>query len=242
MKPDESAFNATPRKRPPLDAAFFSLSPSASTPPSQLTPSVRPRAIFCTARVTPSTDLASMTKDAELRAKIAALEGRVQTKRAEPYPSPSPRAPHHPYAARGTGRSGYRGRGSRAGYYQHSQHRVWVAGGTQTPPSAESTPVPRADVPKTPPAGHSTQNGFYIPQNGVGKRELMSKETYEREQKLKQEYQQSKALKAPPKQTPPTPKPPAQVNAEQSSRQILIDKIAFQVSNDGSKLVRISGE
>lgn len=193
--------------------------------------------------MTPSTNIASMDEQAELRAKIARLKAQnEQKRRAEPYPSRPSHASNHPYPVRGAGRWAPRGRGGRAGHYQPVQHHVWVAGGTQTPPSAEPTPVPHADLAETSPAGKNTRNGFYIGQYSTGKQEYMSKETYEREQKQKQEYQQARAIEALQRAPPPTPKASVQSKTENATRQMAIAGISFQISKDGSKLVRISGE
>lgn len=207
------------------------------------TTSVDDPVLFGIGYTPPLTGSVSMTEAAELQAKIAALNRRInQNRRAEPYPTAPPYSPNHSHSTRGAGRWASRGRGGRAGYYQPVQNRVWVAGDTPTPPSAESTPAPRADISESSPAGKTSQNGFYIPQNGIGKRELMSKETYEREQRQKQEYQQARALDPHLKASPSAARPRSQAKHEQSSRRITIEGISFQVSKEGSKLVRVSGE
>lgn len=179
-----------------------------------------------------------MDEAAELQAKIAALAGKInnqKTHRVQPYPSN-----HRPYAARGTDRWASRARGGRAGYHQPVQNHVWTAGGIPTPPTAELTPAPRADVPEPPTAGSNLQNGSYIPQYSVGKKELMNKETYEREQKQKQEYQQARAVEGQ-KQPTHAPKTPTPAKAK-ADRHIDIEGITFRLANQGSKLVRIPSE
>ena len=184
---------------------------------------------------------------AALRAEISKLAGQINIKktgRHEQHAATRPYAPYHPYAARGGGRWQTRGRGGRAGYHQPVQHRVWVAGDTPTPPSTEPPVTPRADTSTTSPAGKATPNGFYVPSQGFGKKELMNKETYEREQKQQQEYKQARANEGHQNGNAHaiTPKKSTSPKNEQNSRQITIEGITFQVCKDGSKLIRVSGE
>lgn len=192
-----------------------------------------------------TTNTANMDEDAIIRAKIAALSSKVDhhKRRVEPYPNPATHSPNSTH--RGAGRWATRGRGGRVGYHhpRPSGNLVWVAGGTQTPPLSEPDAAsPDADVPGTPPAGMNPRNGFILPPPSAGKRELMNKETYEREQKQKQEYQQARAAGAQPKTSPPTPKAAVPIKNEHTARKITVDGITFKVSPDGSKLVRVAGE
>lgn len=186
-----------------------------------------------------------MDEEAKLRAKIAGLKGQInQKKRGEPYPSPAPYAPPQSYATRHPNRWPARGRVGRVGYHhpRASQNHVWRAAGTQTPPPSEPVASSDADEPVTPPAGTNPRNGYVIPPPSAGKMELMSKDTYEREQKQKQEYRNARMAGAPSQATPHTPTPSTSLKDQQNIRQIIVEGITFQVNNDGSKLMRVSGE
>jgi hypothetical protein len=188
-----------------------------------------------------------MDEDAELKAKIAALNSQIN--QAKQHPSP--------YAAR-SGQSPYRnhapqswgaqsrwfapyprgGRGGRAGY-KHVQNRSLVlnaASSTSTPPSEPSTP--HNELATT----SSTTNDGYIATRRPGMNQLINRETYDREQKQKQEqHERTRGAKRQKVDREERTKL-RQYTSSQGNREIIVEGIRFQLREDGSKLIRISGK
>ena len=117
------------------------------------------------------------------------------------------------------------------------KNRTLVLGSNQKPAVPSSISL---DLDTTPNAEDTVATDGFVTTRGRGMNQLMSKDTYDREQKQKLEQKQQ--VRATKKQ---------QVNLEERSklekyaannREVIIDGLRFQLREDGSKLIRISGK
>ena len=188
-----------------------------------------------------------MAEEAELKAKIAALNSQIDQVKQQP-PAYAAHGGHSPFrnhasqSWRGQNRwfSPYSrgGRGGRAGY-KHVQNRSLVLNApssTPTPPSEPSTPHNEpATVSNTPKDG-------YIAARRPGTNQLINREAYDREQKQKQEqHERTRAAKRHKVDREERTKL-HQYASGQGNRELIVEGIRFQLREDGSKLIRISGK
>ena len=176
-----------------------------------------------------------MADEAELQARIDALAGKINYHKQQPNPY---HAPQHSAAQRGRGRGRWAPY-ARGGRQQTFQNPKWIAGGSEAPTS----PPPPAGINTGVhmlPADGTASGGDYVYMRGAGKMELWNKAAYqrEREQKQKQEYPQPRSMisQNAPSNPPSAPAPVA------SPREIVLQGLRFTISEDGSKLTRISGK
>ena len=191
-----------------------------------------------------------MEEDAELQAKIAALSGQINQRKqnqrlhahrptthsAYPYPSQSPR---------GVGRWSPYGRGGGAGYLTTHKNRTLVLGGAHNASTAildTAEPTPRSDDSSF--ASTTMSQPAFVSTRGVGMNQLMTKTTYEREQRQKQEYKEQHATNRskPPTELATTQKQHNIKTDISQPRELELDGIRYHLRNDGAKLIRIAGE
>ncbi|KAK0256432.1 hypothetical protein LTS09_008547 [Friedmanniomyces endolithicus] len=179
-----------------------------------------------------------MTDNAELQAKIAAVSGKIKQHKHHPFfqPAPPPRAyhdpPHSAQPYRGDSRWSPYGRGGRGGIQTAHKNRTLVLSG----PSKTSTPV------QGPPAV-ATASPALVSARSTN-RQLMTKDTYEREQKQRIEHEgQHRVAKRLKRNTQDKHRILSHLNSTGAamSREIAIDSIRFRLAEDGSKLTRVHG-
>ncbi|TKA44772.1 hypothetical protein B0A54_04723 [Friedmanniomyces endolithicus] len=177
-----------------------------------------------------------MTDNAELQAKIAAVSGKIKQHKHHPFfqPAPPPRAyhdpPHSAQPYRGDSRWSPYGRGGRGGIQTAHKNRTLVLSG----PSKTSTPV------QGPPAV-ATASPALVSARSTN-RQLMTKDTYEREQKQRIEHEgQHRVAKRLKRNTQDKHRILSHLNSTGAamSREIAIDSIRFRLAEDGSKLTRV---
>ncbi|KAK1819441.1 hypothetical protein LTR12_006142 [Friedmanniomyces endolithicus] len=179
-----------------------------------------------------------MTDNAELQAKIAAVTGKIKQHKHHPFfqPTPPPRAyhdqPHSAQPYRGDSRWSPYGRGGRGGFQTAHKNRTLVLSGS----SATPTPVrgPPVVATASPPlvSARSTNH------------QLMTKDTYEREQKQRIEHEgQQRVAKRLKRNTQDQHRILSHLSSTgaTSSREIAIGGIRFRLAEDGSKLTRVHG-
>ncbi|KAK1073288.1 hypothetical protein LTR74_001997 [Friedmanniomyces endolithicus] len=180
-----------------------------------------------------------MTDNAELQAKIAAVTGKIKQHKHHPFfqPTPPPRAyhdqPHSAQPYRGDSRWSPYGRGGRGGFQTAHKNRTLVLSGS----SATPTPVrgPPVVATASPPlvSARSTNH------------QLMTKDTYEREQKQRIEHEgQQRVAKRLKRNTEDQHRILSHLSSTgaTSSREIAIGGIRFRLAEDGSKLTRVHGK
>ncbi|TKA71040.1 hypothetical protein B0A55_06325 [Friedmanniomyces simplex] len=177
-----------------------------------------------------------MADNAELQAKIAAVTGKINQHKHHPFfqSPPPPRAYHDiqqsTQSYRGDGRWSPYGRGGRAGFQTAHKNRSLVLSGTSTPPS---------DVRGSPAV--ATASPALVSSRGTNN-QLMTKDTYEREQKQMIEHKEqhcvAKRLK---RNTQDQHRILSHLDSTGAavSREIAIDGIRFHMAEDGSKLTRV---
>lgn len=187
-----------------------------------------------------------MTEEAELQAKIAAIAGRInQHKQHQSGALYPPSGQRYQYAAPPsrsyTHRSPY-ARGGRVPHTQIHRNRTLVLGGTQTPPSSTSGTA----TPSTPPVPNSAApTESFVSTRGAGTNSLMKKDTFDREQKQRLERKdQRRAAKRQKLNRDEKIKLMQHVRTASTSgsREMIVEGLRFQLRDDGSKLIRISGE
>lgn len=183
----------------------------------------------------------SMDENAALQAKIAALSGQIkQHKEGTPSYTQATYHPsqyHNSSYSRGHPRWAPYNRGGRAGYPGAHRNRTLVVGGAQGGASSASVGPVVATSPE------KSSKDRFVSTRGPGKNQLMTKETYNREQKQKSEQLN-------PQDSPQRTKRPqsagygvkAETVAQQNKRELVIDGIRFRMADDGSKLFRIPCE
>lgn len=174
-----------------------------------------------------------MDDEAALRARIAALAGQID-ERKQIYAHPHT----HP-AARGNHRWAPYGRGGRAGFHKPHKNRTLVIASTQngTIASPGGDAAAQEHPTATSPADHAL-----ITTRGAKANQLMTKHVFEREQKQRQEYQETHQKTKRPKldRGPSDDKHVAKPTTQH--RELEIEGIRFQLKDDGSKLIRITGQ
>jgi hypothetical protein len=190
----------------------------------------------CTINITDfSISKFSMTEEAELQAKIAALAGQINKRKQQSFahaPIPPPYSAHAnrwaPYA-----------RGSRGGFQAPHKNRTLVLK-PSTPQDAEVKSESGATAMHAPVASSSAKDTF-VSTRGSRMNQLMTKETFAREQKHRQEQlEQQRAVKRP--RTPANDTMNTTSTTRPPLREIEIEGIRFQLKEDGSKLIRIRGQ
>lgn len=177
-----------------------------------------------------------MTENAELQAKIAALSGQINQHKQHKH------QPFKPSQHRTRGHWSPYGRSGRAGYPQPHKNRTLVLSGTQNspPPASTTTDFNTATL-----ANASIAADSFVSARGPGKKSLMNKDTYEREQKQVLEHKET-ALEAKRQKIDREERTTLMhhVNASPASgsRELVVDGIRFQLRDDGSKLIRIPGK
>ncbi|CAK3891021.1 Zinc finger CCCH domain-containing [Lecanosticta acicola] len=188
-----------------------------------------------------------MSDEAELQAKIAALAGKINQHKQQPsalapnhYGASHP--PHHashndyrgydrwtPYghAARG-------GRGGRGSFHRPHKNRTLVLGGAQTgsPAAAAATAaVAEEQSSVIPPTSNASE--AFVSTRSAGMNQLMTKDTYDREQQVKREPQEKHTRQG-------IYRSPTTTNPSASQHRVLeLEGIKFKVAHDGSKLFRV---
>lgn len=175
--------------------------------------------------------------DAAMQARIAALAGQInrhKQQQSEPFATNANLHQAHTHASHAPHRSNHyapnhrwapfpspRGRG-RGGYGYTFQNRTLV----NTPPSSSSSNTP-------PPQPQHQQQP--TPQQQQISQQQASQEQQQEQQRAPQEQQISQD---PQKQTQPT----RHSNTPNVTRELMIEGIRFSMKEDGSKLIRLSGE
>ncbi|KAK0948254.1 hypothetical protein LTR29_000371 [Friedmanniomyces endolithicus] len=180
-----------------------------------------------------------MTNNAELQAKIAAVTGKIKQHKHHPFfqPAPPPRAyhdqPHSAQPYRGNSRWSPYGRGERGGVQTAHKNRTLVLSG----PSKTSTPV-------RDPAVVTTASPALVSARSTN-HQLMTKDTYEREQKQRIEHEgQQRVAKRLKRNTQDQHRILSHLNSTGASisREIAIEGVLFRLAEEGSKLTRVHGK
>ena len=188
-----------------------------------------------------------MTEETELQAKIAALSGKINLRKQQQPPPLTPNAQSHqghPYGqhpARGHARwspYGRGGRGGRAGYLKPHLNRTLVLGGTPKPTAPASEPVTPSSTPAIDPAAAES----FVSARRPGMNQLINKNTYAREQEQKVAHAQRASTAKRQKLDRDERSRLIQYTSNQGSREMIVDGLRFQLRDDGSKLIRVSGK
>ncbi|KAK3117921.1 hypothetical protein LTR53_000213 [Teratosphaeriaceae sp. CCFEE 6253] len=173
-----------------------------------------------------------MADNAELQAKIAAISGKINQQRHQPYqPPPQPHHVRHQSASHGDARWSPYGRGGKTPVVH--KNRTLVLNGTSTPPSAN---------PGSPSVG--SDSPALVSTRSINN-QLMTKDTYEREQKQKIEHtSQRRAVKRQKRNTQDQHRILSHLEStgDGTSREMTVEGIRFLLAPDGSKLTRVPGE
>ncbi|KAK0322881.1 hypothetical protein LTR54_003098 [Friedmanniomyces endolithicus] len=177
-----------------------------------------------------------MPDNAELQAKIAAVTGKIKQHKHHPFfqPTPPPRAyhdqPHSAQPHRVDSRWSPYNRGGRGGFQPAHKNRTLVlSGSSATPTPARGTPLV------------ATASSPLVSARGTN-HQLMTKDTYEREQKQRIEQEgQHRVAKSLKRNTQDQHRILSHLNSTGAavSREIAIDGIRFRLAGDGSKLTRV---
>lgn len=183
-----------------------------------------------------------MTEDAELQARIAAVAGKINQRKQ--HHQPVVQQPQYPYSDqyspqsyRGYGRWTPYGRGGRAGFQPTHKNKTLVLGGNGTSASAKHIPDPVVAGPQTHSDGFGSIRGT--------SQQLMNKPTYEREQKQKEgAKEQERAAKKQKRNTEEQHRILRHFDTAsgQASREMVIEGIRFELTDNGSKLIRVPGK
>jgi len=187
-----------------------------------------------------------MSEDAELQARIAAITGQINQHKQQQQPfTPTPPYQRHtqynPNFHTSRGRWSPYSRGGRAGYAQQHPNRTLVLSSAQgSPPSAVTA---ASTLPASVASPHASTDSF-VSTRAPGKAQLMSKETYAREQK--QLLEQKKHARAAKRQKINNVERTALMHHVNSStfsesREVVVNGLRYQLREDGSKLMRIHG-
>lgn len=179
----------------------------------------------------------------ELQARIAALAGQINRHKQQPISQHPPRHGHHAghidqQYGRGATRWTPYSHGARAAFPRTVKNHTPVSGDVKHPIVLDEDDTSMQAL-------HGTA---LIPANFVSSRvgnnaQLMTKDTYKREQRRQQEYQQRRITNPvypPPRQ--PTRPTYETLSTVHTARVLEFDGIRFELQADGSKLVRLSGE
>ncbi|EME49254.1 hypothetical protein DOTSEDRAFT_40495 [Dothistroma septosporum NZE10] len=168
--------------------------------------------------------------DEQVQAKIAALASQINhAKQRQQQIALAGNVAHHNHPSRlsrhtrGAAHWTPYGRGGGSGYRAGFQNRTLVLGGKIGNPVADDAHDSGSD------------SSAFVSNRRAGTKSIMSKDTFERQQKQKTEYQE--AIPVPRRQDY---KDSTKDNAK-FSRTLLIDNIEFEVNHNGSKLLRVSG-
>lgn len=150
-----------------------------------------------------------MTEEAELQARIAAIAGKINQRKQQPY-TPQPYERWAPY-----GRTTHK-------------NRTLIVNPTPTVHHTTAGVVPSSES--------------LVKMRGTNK-QLMTKDTYEREQKHKQEIkEQHRAVKRQKRNAEEQHRILRHVDASgTASRELVIEDIRFTLTDNGSKLTRVPG-
>lgn len=170
--------------------------------------------------------------DEQIQAKIAALASQInQAKQRQQQIALAANTTHHVCPsrpschARGAAHWTPYGRGGRAGHRAGFQNRTLVLAGKTGNPMADGA---REDS--------SSDTSAFISNRRAGTNSIMTKDTFERQQKQKAENQEA------------TPRPQRQdhkVTPKDNgklARTLVIENIKFEINHDGSKLLRVPGK
>ena len=181
-----------------------------------------------------------MNEQAELQARIAAISGKINQHKQHQQPS-TPNGEHHQahhYASRpqrGRERWSPYGRSGRAGHSTPHQNRTLVLGGNQKP----SLTPPTGEKPAT---ESKASAETFVSTRRPGMNQLMNANTYEREQKQKQEYVQTPKRQKMGREEKVHAVRQTQKASTSGNREIILDGLRFQLREDGSKLIRVTGK
>ncbi|KAK5711897.1 hypothetical protein LTR15_012243 [Elasticomyces elasticus] len=171
-----------------------------------------------------------MADNAELQARIAAVSGKITQHKHHPFfqPTPLPTAQHNyhqpRHAYRGDNRWSPYGRGGRGGHQSAHRHRTLVLNSANTPTPTEQ------DAPATLVSSRGTNH------------QLMTKDTYLREQKhTTEQKEQQRAVKILKRNVQDQHRILSHLGSTGSTtnREILINGLRFNIASDGSKLMRV---
>jgi len=187
-----------------------------------------------------------MSEDAELQAKIAAITGQINQHKQQQQPfTPTPpyhrHTQYHPSFHALRGRWSPYGRGGRAGYAQQHPNRTLVLSGAQGSPSSA---VPAAGASSASVASPHAVNESFVSTRAPGKAQLISKDTYEREQKhMLEQKKHARAVKRQRINDVERIALMQHVKASPASdgREVVVNGLRYQLREDGSKLMRIHG-
>ena len=119
------------------------------------------------------------------------------------------------------------------------KNRTLVLGSTPKPTTSDSDSV-NSSTTSLADLNAATEN--YVSTRGPGRNQLMSKDTYDREQKQKLGQIQRSGAARRQKLDRQERSRLTQHISTQGSREILVDGIRFQLREDGSKLLRVTGK
>ncbi|KAI5369471.1 hypothetical protein Slin15195_G003470 [Septoria linicola] len=171
-----------------------------------------------------------MSEETELQAKIAALAGQINKHKRQPPLQETARhggAVHNDsYHPRTTSRWSPYLQGGRPNFKPIKNRTLVLANaGCDTPKGDD----------------RDTLTSPFVTSRAGTKAELMTKETYEREQRQRREYQQQRALKSgasAPQQS--SHKTCGAGSSNQAARVLEFDGIKFELQADGAKLIRVA--
>ena len=174
-----------------------------------------------------------MNKDAELQAKIAALAGGINQHKRQLHPGVANGAPHggqwSPFARRG--------RGGRGGF-KHA-NRTLVLNASRPIASPASDPATPNNEPAASP---NPPPDAFIATRRRGMNQLINRDTYDREQKQKQDHHDRTRVVKRQKIDRDERSRLTQFTSTQGHREVILEGIRFQLCEDGSKLIRVSGK
>lgn len=184
-----------------------------------------------------------MDEAAELQAKIAAIAGKINQHKQHSPPPPNAQHPQDYQYTTHSPRANYRwspyGRGGKAAYQQPHKNRSLVIGSTAQPtPPSSGTATPEQHVRANPGAPAVA----FVSTRALGKKELMTKEAFDREQKQKLGHVERGRVAKRQKTDREEKAKLIQHASKQAHRELLFEGIRFQLRDDGSKLTRISGK
>ena len=165
-----------------------------------------------------------MAEDEEIQARMTAIRDRIN-RHKEHQQHPHVYAPQQHYGYQSPRWAPY-GRGGRAGY----QNRTLV--------------VNAASAGQRPATDEFLAAENFVTTRGTSNKQLMTKDTYEREQKLKiQIKEQQRVARRQKRSTEEQSRILRHVDtASAASRELVIDGISFRLTDDGGKLIRVPGK
>lgn len=173
-----------------------------------------------------------MSEETELQAKIAALAGQINKHKRHPPSQETAR---------------YSGAVHNESYHPRTTSRwsPYLQGGRPNFKPIKNRTLVLANAGCDPPKGddQDTITAPFVTSRAGSKAELMTKETFEREQRQRQQYQQQRALKSGASASQQSRQETSSAGSSNHAARVLeFDGIRFELQADGAKLIRVAGE